>query len=172
MKANKKIVSLITLILTVALMFSLCTVGVFAESGADASSEAPVESGEPAGTESDTAAEGTGTETEGTAASTPAASSTTGTEEEGKDIVGTIISLSILGVILVAVALFCIIKREKVGKFFRSLRSEVKKVVWLPWDQVRKNTIVVIIVVVIVAVVIGLLDLAFSQGIINLGNLF
>ena len=149
MKANNKIVSLITLILTVALMFSLCTVSVFAER-----SEAP------AASES------------GTAASTPAASTTTGTEEEGKDIVGTIVSLSILGVIVIVVALYCIIKREKVGKFFRSLKSEVKKVVWLPWDQVRKSTVVVIIVVVAVSVVIGVLDWAFSQGIINLGKLF
>ena len=74
--------------------------------------------------------------------------------------------------IVIVVALYCIIKREKVGKFFRSLKSEVKKVVWLPWDQVRKNTIVVIIVVIAVSVVIGVLDWAFSQGIINLGKLF
>ena len=89
-----------------------------------------------------------------------------------QDLTGTIISLSILGVIVVAIALFCIIKREKVGKFFRSLKSETKKVVWLPWNQVRKNSIVVIIVVVLVAVVIGVLDFAFSQGIITLGTLF
>ena len=155
MKANKITVSLFALMLTVALMFSLCTVSVFADT--------PASEG---GTEASTPAESTPAE------STPAASTTTGTEEEGKDIVGTIVSLSILGVILVVVALYCIIKREKVGKFFRSLKSEVKKVVWLPWDQVRKNTIVVIIVVVLVAVVIGVLDYAFSQGIINLGKLF
>ena len=155
MKANKIMVSFFAMMLTVALMFSLCTISVFAESTEDA-----VSSSAPEATESATEA-----------ASTPAASTTTGTEE-GKDIVGTIVSLSILGVILVVVALYCIIKREKVGKFFRSLKSEVKKVVWLPWDQVRKNTIVVVIVVIAVAVVIGVLDYAFSQGIINLGKLF
>ena len=160
MKANKITVSLFALMLTVALMFSLCTVSVFADT--------PASEG---GTEASTPAESTPAEST-PAESTPAASTTTGTEEEGKDIVGTIVSLSILGVILVVVALYCIIKREKVGKFFRSLKSEVKKVVWLPWDQVRKNTIVVIIVVVLVAVVIGVLDYAFSQGIINLGKLF
>ena len=154
MKANTIMVSFFAMMLTVALMFSLCTISVFAESTEDA-----VSSSAPEATESATEA-----------ASTPAASTTTGTEE-GKDIVGTIVSLSILGVILVVVALYCIIKREKVGKFFRSLKSEVKKVVWLPWDQTRKSSIVVIIVVVIVAVVIWLLDTAFSQGIINLGAL-
>ena len=135
MKANKRRISLITLMLTVALMFSLFTLTVFAD-------------GE--------------TTTAGTA----------GTDAAAQDLTGMIISLSILGVIVIAVTLFCIIKREKVGKFFRSLKSETKKVVWLPWNQVRKNSIVVIIVVVIVAVVIGVLDFAFSQGIITLGTLF
>ena len=166
MTANKTRFSLITLILTVALMFSLLSVSVFAET------ESGVES-TPVATES--VAESTPAESnaESTPAeSTPATSTTTGaTAEEEKDIVGTIVSLSILAVIIIVVAIVCIIKREKVGKFFRSLKSEFKKVVWLSWDQVRKNTIVVIVVVVIVAVVIGLLDIAFNQGIINLGKL-
>jgi preprotein translocase subunit SecE len=42
----------------------------------------------------------------------------------------------------------------------------------MPWDQVRKNTIVVIIIVVIVAVAIGLLDFTFSKGIIAIGDMF
>ena len=166
MTANKTRFSLITLILTVALMFSLLSVSVFAET------ESGVES-TPVATES--VAESTPAESnaESTPAeSTPATSTTTGaTAEEEKDIVGTIVSLSILAVIIIVVAIVCIIKREKVGKFFRSLKSEFKKVVWLSWEQVRKNTIVVIIVVVIVSVVIGLLDVAFNQGIINLGKL-
>ena len=60
---------------------------------------------------------------------------------------------------------------EKVGKFFRGLKSESKKVVWMPWNQVRKNTIVVIVVVVVVAIIIGGLDIAFSTGIGALGSL-
>ena len=166
MIANKKRISLITLILTVALMFSLLSVSVFAET------ESGVES-TPVATESvaeSTPAESNAESTPAT--STPATSTTTGAKaEEEKDIVGTIVSLSILAVIIIVVAIVCIIKREKVGKFFRSLKSEFKKVVWLSWEQVRKNTIVVIIVVVIVSVVIGLLDVAFNQGIINLGKL-
>ena len=166
MKANKKIVSLITLILTVALMFSLCSLSVFAETEAEGTESAPAATEEVAESASDTAAE--------TAAATQGSSSTTttGTEEEENDIVGTIVSLCILGVIVIVVAVFCIIKREKVGKFLRSLKSESKKVVWLPWNQVRKSTIVVIIVVVIVAAVIGILDVAFASGIDALSNLF
>ena len=166
MKANKNVVSLITLILTVALMFSLCSLSVFAETEAEGTESASAATEETvAETAADTAAE--------TAAATQGSSTTTtGTEEEENDIVGTIVSLSILGVIVIVVALFCIIKREKVGKFLRSLKSESKKVVWLPWNQVRKSTIVVIIVVVIVAIVIGVLDAAFASGIGALGNLF
>ena len=163
MTANRKIVSLITLILTVALMFSLCSLSVFAETEADtADTSAATE--EVLETEAETTA--------GTTAETQGSSSTTTTGKEENDIVGTIVSLSILGVIIIVVALFCIIKREKVGKFLRSLKSESKKVVWLPWNQVRKNTIVVIIVVVIVAIVIGVLDAAFSSGIGALSGLF
>ena len=164
MKANKNVVSLITLILTVALMFSLCSLSVFAETEAEGTESAPAATEEVAESASETAAE--------TAAATQGSSTTTGTEEEENDIVGTIVSLCILGVIVIVVALFCIIKREKVGKFLRSLKSESKKVVWLPWNQVRKSTIVVIIVVVIVAVVIGVLDVAFASGIDALSNLF
>ena len=164
MKANTKRVSLLAVILTVALMFSLFSISVFAETDAPAASSADA-----TGTE----APATGTETAGStstsAPSSSASATTTANGEEGKDIVSTIVSLSILGVILVVVALFCIIKREKVGKFFRSLKSETKKVVWMPWDQVRKNTVVVIIVVVAVAILIGVLDFAFSKGIIALG---
>ena len=83
-----------------------------------------------------------------------------------------IVSLVILGVVVIAVAVYCIIKREKVGSFFRSLKSEFKKISWSPWNQVRKNTIVVIIVVVAIAVLVGLLDLLFNQAIVALGRLF
>ena len=68
-------------------------------------------------------------------------------------------------------------KKDKVGFFkrianaFRSLKSEVKKIVWSPWNQVRKNTLVVVVVIVASAAVIGVLDYAFSQGLIALGAL-
>ena len=173
MKANKSRVSLIAVILTMALMFSLFSLNVFAETD-NGATEAPTET-ESAAEGTETKAEGTGTTASGTTAgtSTGTTASTSGTgSDKDDDLLGTIISLVILGVIVIAVAAFCIIKREKVGKFARSLKSEMGKIVWLPWDQVRKNTIVVIIVVVIVAVVIGLLDFAFSKGIIALGDIF
>ena len=150
MKANKILVSLLTLVLTVALMFSLFSVSVFAE---DASSS-----------------------TTGSSSSTTAdddhAGHDHGEEKKEFNLVETIISLSIVGVVAIAVAVYCIVKREKVGKFFRALKSEMKKIVWFSWNDTKKNSIVVIVAVVIIAAFIGLLDLAFNNGVEILYNLF
>lgn len=68
-------------------------------------------------------------------------------------------------------------KKDKVKFFdrikasFRNLKSEVGKIVWCPWNQVRKNTLVVVVVIVASAAAIGVLDFAFSQGLIALGAL-
>ena len=53
----------------------------------------------------------------------------------------------------------------KVCKYFRELRSELKKVVWSTPKQVAKNTLVVIACVLVVGVFIWLFDLAFQTGI-------
>ena len=60
---------------------------------------------------------------------------------------------------------------ERIATAFRSYKSEVKKIVWCPWNQVRKNTLVVVVVIVASAAVVGVLDYAFSQGLIALGAL-
>lgn len=63
-------------------------------------------------------------------------------------------------------------KKGKLKEAWRGFKSEVKKIVWPSGKQVWKNTFVVLVVVVVCAVVIGLLDFAFSQGIIGLTKLF
>lgn len=83
-----------------------------------------------------------------------------------------LVLLIIFIVVAVAVVIYCIVKREKVGKFFRGLKSEFKKIVWSPWNQVRKNTLVVIVLVLALAIIIGLLDFLFGQGITELKNIF
>lgn len=68
-------------------------------------------------------------------------------------------------------------KRERRGAFakmaswFKSLRSEAKKVSWASAESVRKNTIIVIVCVVILAAVIGLLDYLLSGSIVGLHRL-
>lgn len=51
-----------------------------------------------------------------------------------------------------------------VGKFFRDIRSELRKVVWPNKKELINYTIVVIVLSLIVALFIGLVDLAFSAG--------
>ena len=174
MKANKRIVSLLMLVLTVALMFSLFSVSVFAETSETTAevTEAgtdPVETGDESGDESGTKGNET---TKAPVSSGAATTSAADAAAKKTKLIETIVSLCIVGVTAIIVAIFCIIKREKVAKFFRALKSEMKKIVWLPWKQVRKNTIVVIIAVIIIAIIIGVLDFAFSNGINVLHDLF
>ena len=61
---------------------------------------------------------------------------------------------------------------QRIGHFFRSYKSEIKKIVWSPWKQVRKNSLVVLAVVVACAAVICALDLAFSEALLSLAELF
>ena len=61
---------------------------------------------------------------------------------------------------------------QRIGHFFRSYKSEVKKIVWCPWKQVQKNSLVVLVVVVAVAVAVCALDYGFSTGLAALHSLF
>ena len=101
-------------------------------------------------------------------------SSSTSTEkkEDKKMSLGNIITLCIFGAIIVAAAVLGIIFREKVGKFLRVYKSEAKKIVWLPWDQTKKSTLVVLLVLVICALAICLLDFALGQGYLAFLKLF
>ena len=51
----------------------------------------------------------------------------------------------------------------KVIQFFKESRAELKKVVWPTKDDVISSIKVVIISTVIVALVLGLLDLGFTE---------
>ncbi len=47
---------------------------------------------------------------------------------------------------------------KKIGKFFRDIWSELKKVVWTPKSDVKKNTILVVVSVVLFAAAIFVVD--------------
>ena len=96
---------------------------------------------------------------------------TTGEEEKGMTL-GDIISLAVLGLVIILVVIYCLTHKEKVAKLFKGLKSELKKIVWTPWNQVRKNTIVVLVIIIAAVVVIGVLDFLFSRGILALGKIF
>ena len=63
-------------------------------------------------------------------------------------------------------------KWNQTKKFFREIRSELKKVVWSTPKQVAKNTLIVVACVLVVGVFIWLFDFVAQTGITGLINLF
>lgn len=59
----------------------------------------------------------------------------------------------------------------RITKFWRDYTSEVKKVVWMSWADVRKNTVLVVVASIAIGVVIGLLDYGISNLIKLLGSI-
>lgn len=52
---------------------------------------------------------------------------------------------------------------SRTAKYFRDVKSEMKKVVWPSKTQIINNSIVVLVVMIISAIVILLLDLLFGE---------
>ena len=63
-------------------------------------------------------------------------------------------------------------KTNRVIKFFKDLKRELKNIVWSPKKDVVKNTTVVVVVTAISAVVIMLLDTGLTKVLDLLVNLF
>ena len=62
---------------------------------------------------------------------------------------------------------------KKIARYFRELKSELKKVVWSTPKQVAKNTLIVIACVIVVGVFIWVFDFvaqALITGLINLAH--
>lgn len=174
-------------ILALALMLSLLSISVFADGG-DAASTASEETSSVSTEEGDAAPDDT--------EAADAAGDETAEETEAEDADDdddhdhdhdhddeeeagfpwdAVISFGIVIVaLLVLFIVYCVNPKfkEKVQNFFRSIKSELKKVVWSSKKDVRKNTIIVLVFVAAFAVMIGLLDFLFSKGIIALGKLF
>ena len=96
----------------------------------------------------------------------------TKTPEKSTLSTGAIVAICIAAAVVIAAVVLCIKFREKLAKFFRVYKSEVKKIVWLPWDQTKKNTWVVLVVLFVCAAVICLLDFGLGHGILAFINLF
>ena len=63
-------------------------------------------------------------------------------------------------------------KKGRVKNAWKGFKSELKKIVWPSWKQVLKGSGVVLVIVCICAIAIGVLDIAFSEGISALIGLF
>ena len=171
-KMNKR--SLIALLVSLALVLSFLTVGVLAD-------EADAGNGNEE-TTTTTAAENEGgneeestTTTAGEEETTTKKEETTTTaahdhdhedgEDEPKDYTNLIVTLSILAVIIIACVVLAIVNRVKLKAFLRSVKSEMKKIVWSPKEQTRKNFLVVMVICIAVIVLVAALDIAFGKGI-------
>ena len=55
-----------------------------------------------------------------------------------------------------------------IARYFRELRSELKKVAWPTPQQVLKNTIIVLVCVLIVGAFVSMIDIVARYGIDNL----
>jgi len=61
----------------------------------------------------------------------------------------------------------------KIGKWFREMRSELKKVVWPTPKQILNNTTVALVVMIAAAIVVWAFDQVAAQGVnalISLGG--
>ena len=55
----------------------------------------------------------------------------------------------------------------RIGKFFKEVRGEMKKVIWPTWKQLVNNTLIVIAFILIVGVVLAIIDAIFSLGVLG-----
>lgn len=60
---------------------------------------------------------------------------------------------------------------ERIKRFFKDYKSELKKITWFSREQTLKSTAVVCVVVIILAAIIGGLDFLFYKGISLLGGI-
>ncbi len=141
--------SIIALLLSLVLVVSLFTVSI---SATDAAGE--------------TSAETT------TEAATESAEEKAEREEREETITTLIINGAIIAGIIVIIAIVAIKFRKKLGAFLRSVKSELKKIVWTSKENTRKGFLVVAIVAVAFAIALGLMDFAFQWGISSLAELF
>lgn len=50
----------------------------------------------------------------------------------------------------------------KIGRYFKEVRGEMKKVVWPTWSQTVNNTVIVIAVIIIVGIFLSIIDAIFG----------
>lgn len=78
----------------------------------------------------------------------------------------------ILVAILVAILVYCIRSHAKIARGAKSYESEIKRIAWLPREQTKKSSLVVIAVMIVFAVVICLLDWGLGKGYVAFIDLF
>ncbi|MCQ2427633.1 MAG: preprotein translocase subunit SecE [Clostridia bacterium] len=164
-----KLSRLTALFLAVMLMFTLTAISIGAT---DVTASSPEETTAAPADTTAAPAETTAAPAETTSSSS---GSTTDKKEEKKGINwDLIVTLAVIAIAVIVFVIFYFAKasfREKVQKFCRDYKSELKKIVWSPARDVKRNTIAVIVIALAFALAIGLLDLVFSKGIGSITDL-
>ena len=161
--------SLIALLLSLVLVVSLFTVGISATEVTTAAAEEVTTTVEDTTANTETSAESeSSTETDTSAATTGSTDTSAADATKKTLIINGIIIAAIIVILVVVYFKF----RVKLNEFFRSVKSELKKITWSSMDQTRKGFLVAIVVTVIFAVGLLLIDLAFGEGISYLDKLF
>jgi len=58
--------------------------------------------------------------------------------------------------------------KDRIKKFLKDYKSELKKVVWPTKEQLIRHTTVVLVAIIFMAAIIGVLDLIFGFGVSRL----
>ena len=90
------------------------------------------------------------------------------------------LGLIIIAALVLAAVVSLVLWREPVfsaaGRtvsYFREVRTELGKVTWPTWEDLRKSTLVIILFVIAIGILIGILDWIFSKLLIDvLGRAF
>lgn len=54
-------------------------------------------------------------------------------------------------------------KTNKLVKFFRETKSEMKKVTWPGKEQLIHNTLIILVFIIITCIILSICDIAFSK---------
>lgn len=156
--------SLIALLMSLVLVVSIFTVSVFAETGSEeTSSVAESVSSE---------AEESKTETESSSSSNSTSDADKEAEAERKEMRNTLIINGVIIACIIAVAVALVIRfHKKIFEFLRTVKSELKKIVWTSKENTRKSFIVVVIVAVAVALALFVIDYSFGFVVRTLSSL-
>ena len=158
--------SLIALLLSLVLVVSLFTVGIFADESKDtddAESTTVAEKEETTEKKEETSKKNDADKKEEETTESAAV-------KKVKD--SLIINGIIIGVIVLIGVVLIIRFRKKLGGFLSSVKSEFKRITWSSKENTRKSFLVVIVVAIAVALMLWLIDIAFNTGISELTKLF
>lgn len=173
--SKNRLLRLLPILLALALLFSVAVFAVYAEGedeSADETSEVTSAEDSSAAASSEAASSAT-TSSEAAssaAASSEAASETSAPAKEQKtpSNVPWKLIITVAVIVVIAAVLFILAKTnnklgQRIAKFFKDYKSEIKKISWMSRKDLLRSTLVVLAVLIAASIVIGLLDFGFSE---------